>query len=205
MTGNPQPTFNALALDSGLLATPFRIQTNWHVITGAPSCGKTTLINLLAKAGFRIAPEGARLYLEQELTKGQTIEQVRSDIIHLQCCIKDKQLEIEHALPANEFIFLDRAIPDCLAWYRVFGMNPNEFLQNCFHYRYASIFMLDRLPLAQNGLRFKDETLQSFTHEWHTRDYLALGYPIIRVPVMPPEERLSFALQVLTERGLIVR
>lgn len=203
MSDSSQPSFRTTELDANLLATPYRVQTNWHVITGAPSCGKTTLIDLLAGKGFQTAPEGARLYLEREITRGRTVEDIRSNEVALQCGIKDMQLEIERGLLANDFIFLDRAVPDCFAWYRVFGLNPNEFLQECFHYRYASVFMLDRLPLQLNGLRYKDDVLQDFTEEWHTRDYIALGYSIVKVPVLPPEERLEFVLKVLSEQGLI--
>jgi predicted ATPase len=173
------------------------------VVTGAPSCGKTTLINLLADKGFQTSPEGARLYLEREISKGRTIEEMRSNQVTLQCGIKDIHLEIERGLQANDFIFLDRAVPDCLAWDRVFGLNPNEFLRECFHYQYASIFILDRLPLQLDGLRYKDKTLQGFTEEWHVRDYNALGYSIVKVPVLPPEERLAFVLGVLSEQGLM--
>jgi len=203
MPGSSQPDFRTVELEADLLTTPFRIHTNWHVITGAPSCGKTTLISLLADKGFQIAPEGARLYLEREITRGRTIEEIRSNKVNLQRSMKDMQLEIERGLQANECIFLDRAIPDYLAWYRFFGLNPNEFLRECFHYRYASVFILDQLPLQYNGLRYKDAALQGYTDEWHTRDYSALGYRITRVQVMPPEERLVFVLRVLSEQGLM--
>jgi len=195
--------FRATELDADLLATPFRVQTNWHVITGPPSCGKTTIINLLSDKGFRTTPEGARQYLEREVAKGQTLDEIRSDEIVLQRGIKEMQLEIEHGLQSDELIFLDRAIPDSLAWYRVFGLNPNEFLLECFHYRYASILMLDPLSVKLDGFRYKDDLLQSFTGDWHTRDYRALGYRIMRVPVLPPEERLAFILQVLSEQGFL--
>jgi predicted ATPase len=200
MPGSPQPDFRTVELDANLLAIPFKIYTNWHVITGAPSCGKTSLINLLADKGFQTAPEGARLYLEREMARGRTLEEIRSNKVDLQRRLKDMQLEVERGLQANDFIFLDRAIPDNLAWYRAFGLNPNEFLRECLHYRYASVILLDRLPLQYNGLRFKDAALQSFFDEWHTRDYSALGYSITRVPVMPPEERLAFVLRVLSKQ-----
>ena len=29
-------------------------------------------------------------------------------------------------------------------------------------------------------------------NEWLARDYRALGYHVVRVPVMPPDERLAF-------------
>ncbi len=200
MPDSSQPDFRNTELDADLLARHYRVQTNWHVITGAPSCGKTTLINLLVEKGFQTAPEGARMYLEKEIARGRTVQEIRSNQVALQCSIKDTQLEIERGLSANDLIFLDRAIPDCLAWYRVFGLNPNEFVKECFHHRYASVFMLDRLPLQLDGLRYKDDKLQDFTEDWHTRDYNALGYRIVRVPILPPEERLGFILDRLSER-----
>ncbi len=203
MPGSPQTFFSTIELEADLLATPYRIRTNWHVITGAPSCGKTTLINLLASKGFQVAPEGARLYMEREQARGRPLEEMRSNVAGLQCIFKDIQLEIERGLQVNDCIFLDRALPDILAWYRVFGLNPNEFLSECFHYHYASVFILDRLPLHLNGTRYNDAALQSFMDEWHTRDYKALGYSITRVPVMSSEERLAFVLRVLSEQKLI--
>jgi predicted ATPase len=198
-----QDRFRTTELDPELLSTPFGVQTNWHVITGGPSCGKTTLINLLADKGFHTAPEGARLYIEKQVDKGQTIGEIRADSAALQRGIKDMQLEVERGLRAADFAFLDRALPDSLAWHRVFGLNPNEFLRECFHHRYAAVFILERLPLHLNGLRFEDHDYVGFCDEWHTRDYSALGYRVVRVPVFPPEERVAFVLERLSEGGLI--
>ena len=197
MSGKSESEFRNAELDAGLLATPFGVQTNWHVISGAPSCGKTTLINLLAARGVQVAPEGARIYLERELERGRSLEEIRSNSAGTERGIAEMQLEIERGLPHDDRIFLDRAVPDCLAWYRYFGLDPNELLRNCFHHRYASIFLLERLPLQPDGLRFRDDMLQVFSEQWHVRDYTALGYGITRVPVLPPEERLAFVLRLL--------
>jgi predicted ATPase len=203
MSANTQTKFINTELNPDLLETPFKLQTNWHVITGAPSCGKTTLINLLAEQGFQTSQEGARLYLEREIDKGRTLSELRSNEATLQSGIKDMHLEIEYSLEVDTIIFLDRAVVDCLAYYRVFGLDPNEFLEECKRFRYVSVFMLERLPLELNGFRYKDNTVQEFTEEWHIQDYQALGYSILRVPVLPPEERLAFVLDVLSEQGLM--
>ena len=50
-------SFKTTKLDPDLLPTPFEVQTNWHVITGAPCSGKTTLIDQLADKGFHTVPE----------------------------------------------------------------------------------------------------------------------------------------------------
>jgi predicted ATPase len=194
-----QYVFRTTALDPDLLSTPFGVQTNWHVITGAPSCGKTTLIDLLVDKGFRTIPESARQYMEDEIATGRTIDEIRGNLAELQRILVDIQLGIEAGLPANEVTFLDGAVPGTLAWYRLFGLDPNEMLPECFQHRYASVFVLDRLPLQLDGFRFDAEGHTGFLDEWIPRDYSALGYRVVRVPVLAPEERLRFVLERLSE------
>jgi hypothetical protein len=71
MPDHSQQDFATTELDPHLLSTPFGVHTNWQVITGGPSCGKTTLINLLANKGFRTAPEGADCTLRGRLPGGK--------------------------------------------------------------------------------------------------------------------------------------
>ena len=198
MLDHPQHNFVTTQLDPILLSTPYRIQTNWHVITGAPCSGKTTLINQLADRGFQTVPEIGRQYLENEMASGRTIDQIRDNQAALPLVLKEIRLQIESGLPANEVIFLDRAFPDAITYYRRAGLNPNEILIECFHRRYASVFILDRFLFEQDGIRFEDDASADILDEWHARDYSALGYRVVRVPVLPPEERLAFVLERLS-------
>jgi predicted ATPase len=197
MLVSPQHDFRTTKLDPDLLSTPFRVQTNWHVITGAACCGKTTLIDLLADKGFQTAPETARQYLDREMGKGRTLDEIFEDAT-TEPGIFDMQ-----GLRAIDIVFLDRALPDSLTFSRFAGLNPNEILAECFHHRYASIFVLDRLPFQQNGARIKDDAIAGLLDEWLARDYCALGYSVVRVPVLSPQERLAFVLERLSGQRLI--
>jgi predicted ATPase len=203
MLNTPQHDFTTTELDPDLLSTPFRVQTNWHVITGTVSSGKSTLIDQLADRGFQTVPETGRQYVEKEMAKGRTINEIRENMAAISIAIKDMQLEIEHGLRANDVLFLDRAVPGSLAWYRAFGLNPNEILLECFHHRYASVFILDPLPFQENGARDGDADKIGHLDEWLARDYSALGYSVVRVPVLSLQERLAFVLERLSEQGLI--
>jgi predicted ATPase len=203
MLDNPQRSFRATELDPNLLSTPFGVQTNWHVITGAPCSGKTTLIDQLADKGFRTVPETGRQYVEREVARGRTIDEIRQSEATFARAIEDMQLRIEGGLRANDVTFLDRAFPDCLTYHRVCGLNPNQILAECFHHRYASVFVLDRLPVQQDGVRTEDDATAGFLDEWLARDYSALGYSVVRVPVMSAEERLAFVLESLLERRFL--
>ncbi len=203
MLDNPQRDFRTTELDPDLLATPFGIQTNWHVITGAPCSGKTTLIDQLADKGFRTVPETARLYFEREKAGGRSVHDVRKNARDVERGLIDMQLRFERELQAIEVAFLDRGLPDSLTFCRIAGLNPNEILSECFRHRYASIFVLDRIPIQQDGIRIEDDAIAGLLDEWLARDYYALGYSVMRVPVLSPKERLEFVLASLSEHGLI--
>jgi predicted ATPase len=198
-----QQAFRTTALDPDLLSTPFRIRTNWHVIAGAPCSGKTTLIGQLAGKGFQTVPEAGRLFIEQEMAGGRTIHPIFEDGAALQRGIAEMQLEIEGGFRAEDVAFLDGAVPSSLAWYRAYGLDPNEILPECFRHRYALVFLLDRLPFQPDEERVEEvAALGAYLDEWLARDYRALGYRVVRVPALPPGERLAFLLERLSEQGL---
>ena len=192
-----------MELDPDLLSKSFRAQTNWHVITGASCSGKTTLINQLSAKGFQTVPEAGRQYFETEMAKGRTIEEIRKDRASFTFLIYDLMMTQERGLRATDVIFLDRGLPDALAFYRFAGLNPNEILSDCFQHRYASVFLLTRLPYQRGGIRAGDNETAAYFESWMLRDYCSLGYNVVRVPVLPPEERLAFVIERLSEQGLI--
>ena len=203
MAGNSQPDYRNTELDPDLLSAPFNVQTNWCVITGASCSGKTTLVKLLANKGFQTVPEAGREFFERESAKGRTIQGIREDQATFTRQVYDIMVEHESKLRATELNFLDRALPDGFAFYRLAGLNPNEILPDCFQHRYASVFLLNRLPYQKDGIRVADDDTAAYLESWTLRDYDALGYKVIRVPVLSPEERLELVLERLTEQGLI--
>ncbi len=187
----------AVELDPRVLDAPYDVLTNWHVVSGAQSCGKTTLIERLASLGFETAPEGARRFLEEEMARGRPADEIRDNLDACQRGIVDTQLRIESALRPADSVFLDTALPNCLAWWRLCGLDPNEILPMCFRHRYASVFILERLPVELDGLRPKGDAAATFVDEWLRRDYGALGYGVVTVPALPLDERVAFVLERL--------
>ena len=187
MSSSYQQDYRFSELDPKMLLTAFQVETKWHVITGAPSCGKTTLIDLIAAQGHQILPEIAHDYIESALACGQTLEEIFADCSSLQKVLIATQIEAEQGLNPNERIFLDRALPDSLSFKPFMGKDPNQLLQACFCYRYASVFLLDPLPYHADGIRDIDAPQVAFLDDWLNRDYCALGYDVIRVPVLTPQ------------------
>jgi len=195
MVDNSQDSYLVCALDPDLLSAAFKIRTNWHVISGAPCSGKTTLINQLSRAGYHTAIETARQYFGIEMAKGRTSQEIRDSRHPTQQGIFDLQQRLEDGLRPEQVVFLDRGLPDSLTFNRLLGLNPDEFLLECRKHCYASVFILDRLPFAREvQLGPEDEKSAQFIDMWLERDYTTLGYHVVRVPVCSPKERLGFVL-----------
>lgn len=173
-----------------------RKETNWYVITGGPGCGKTTIVNLLRERGYNTTIEHARHFLYTQRIKGRTIEEVRKNQYEFQIGVLNMQIEQEASISPEEIYFLDRALPDSLAYYHFLNMEPDERLLTALkNVHYRKIFILDLLPLVNDHYRKEDEAAQKTIHELIRSVYGDLPFPIIQVPVLPPEERADFILE----------
>ena len=175
-----------------------RQQTNWYVITGGPGSGKTTTVNLLKERGYITTFEHARHYLDTQRLKGRTIEETRKNQREFQLGVLDMQIEQENQISPDVQVFLDRAIPDALAYYRFLNLPEDEKLTEALRtVFYKKIFMLDCLPLVKDYARTEDAAAQQKIHDLLFEVYESLGFPIIPVPVLKPEERVDFILKNL--------
>lgn len=173
-------------------------ETNWYVITGSPGSGKTTTVNLLKGMGYKTTIEHARHYIDTMRVKGKTVEEIRRNQIEFQSGILDMQIEEEQLQSPNEIVFLDRAIPDALAYYRFLGIPEDEKLKNALERaRYKKIFILDPLPLVNDYARTEDAPTQKKIHVLITEVYESLGFQVVHVPLLQPEERVNFILENL--------
>lgn len=174
------------------------ILTNWYVITGAPGSGKTTTVNLLKARGYNTTIEHARHYIDTQRVAGRTVEEVRKNQKEFQQSVLDMQIEQEKSLTADEVVFLDRAIPDAAAYYRFLHLSEDEKLNDALKAAsYKKIFILDYLPLVNDYARTEDVEAQKKIHALITEVYESLAFPVVRVPVFPPEERVDFILKTL--------
>ena len=171
-------------------------QTNWYVITGGPSSGKTTTINLLKERGYITTFEHARHYLDTQRLQRKTIEEVRAHQREFQLGILNMQIEQESQILPDVIVFLDRAIPDALAYNRFLKLPEEESLKAAIlTVSYKKIFILDCLPVKKDYARTEDEKAQKAIHGLLVEVYQSLGFPIVQVPVLPPEERVDFILK----------
>jgi predicted ATPase len=172
--------------------------TNWYVITGGPSSGKTTTINLLKARGYKTTIEHARHYLDTQRINGKTVEEIRKHQSEFQLGVLQMQIEQEKEISPDDLVFLDRAIPDALAYHHFLNLPEDDKLMEALcNVSYKKVFILDPLPLVKDYARTEDKAAQKKIHELLIDVYQSLPFPIIYVPVLQPEERVDFILKNL--------
>jgi predicted ATPase len=112
--------------------------------------------------------------------------------------VLNMQIEQERLLLPEEEVFLDRAILDALAYYRFLKPPINKKITDALRYSYRKIFILDLLPLAQDYARREDEKDQNEIHSLLIEVYASLGFAVIQVPVLLPDEREGLYLKKIT-------
>lgn len=170
----------------------------WYVISGGPSSGKTTTINLLTERGFTVTTEQASAIIAEELAKGKTLLEVRGEGDWFQREILKRQLADEKSLGRTETVFLDRGLPDGLGYERYLELIPNpELFAASQQATYRRVFLLECLPVKVDWNRHEDEQVQQEIHDAIRATYLELGFELIDVPALSPEERVEFILERL--------
>lgn len=173
------------------------VDTNWVVITGAPSSGKTSVIDALANLGHAVQGEVARAVIERHLKTGKPLAEVRRDAAGLQREMLGEKVALEASMDPAAPVFMDRGMPDSITYYREAGIDTEPAVEASRIFRYRAVFVFDRLPLVQDDVRSEDDATASRLDLELEEDYRALGYDPVRVPVMPVAERVDFILKVL--------
>jgi predicted ATPase len=168
--------------------------TRWNVITGAPCSGKTSVIAELARRGFRVVPEAARAHIEAELKRGRCLAEVKADPRRFEGHIFQTKLRIEAQLPVDVPLFLDRALPDSIAYYLLEGLDPSEPKRQSRRIRYARVFLFERLDFVKDPVRSEDARAAARLERLIEAAYRDVGYAVIRVPVLPIPARTDFVV-----------
>ncbi len=177
-----------------VLQSPVGVQlTEWSVLTGAPSAGKTAVIRELQHRSVRCLPEAAEIYIGSRLQLGELLPEICKDKMHLQRSIFQQALVQEQTIATDEHHVFDRSAADALAYCRLYGIDDMYFRDN-LKFRYKHVLQLDRLPLRRNKFRIEDETSAQLLDQYLEQVYRELGYNVIRVPVMSVRNRVSFIL-----------
>jgi predicted ATPase len=171
---------------------------NWIVVTGAPSAGKTTILETLSQKSYNVLPENARIYIDQQIAGGRTIGEIRADEFEFQKVIAHMNIEREKTLSRSELVFMERAIPDSLAYFERLGRDVPDFLQEAAKYvSYRKVFLLEPLPFESDYARTEKSEDVAALHVALEKAYRGVGADPVLVPATSVEGRITFILNSL--------
>lgn len=171
--------------------------TNWIIITGGPSSGKSTVLEYLKTKGYPITAEIARVFIDEEIAKGKTLTEIRANEKGFQDRVLQIKIELEEQIPPEQLTFFDRGIPDSIAYLKISGGDITQALYASQKRRYMAVFLFDQVPFEQDYARTKDEKEANRIGQLLHEAYAYLGYDVFRVPLMSVEERAQFILKEL--------
>lgn len=171
------------------------IETNWYVITGGPSSGKSTTIKYLAYIGYHVVREAAREIIDEEMKKGKMLEEIRSDESAFQRIVLARKIETEKRIPPEQITFFDRGMPDSIAYYKINGDSLDSVLEASKERKYKNIFFLEQVLFEKDYARTEDEKTAEKISNLLYESYAGLGYSVIMVPKMPVSERVELILK----------
>lgn len=173
------------------------IETNWVVVTGAPSSGKSTVIEILHNNGYLTNPDISRKYLEEESAKGTSAADVRLNEGQLQKVLFILMVKNALSLNVDDEIFHDYSLPDNLPFLKLANIPiPREIIASSKMFRYKKVFFFEPLHIEQDEIRTETTEDQKKLSHMIKETYLNLGYAPISVPLMSAEERYRFILDV---------
>ena len=168
------------------------------VIIGGPGTGKTTIIEGLLAKGYCCYPE-----ISREVTleaKKQGIEQLflENPLLFSELLLEGRKKQFHKAQKEpHNIVFLDRGIPDVLAYMHYIGDSyPAFFDQACRDHIYTKIFLLppwEDIYISDNE-RYENFEQAKLIYNHLTETYQKYGYDLIEVPKGTVEERISFIL-----------
>jgi predicted ATPase len=175
-----------------------KVQKEIIVIIGGPGTGKTTIIDKLIEKGYCCYHEISRQVTAEAQKQG--IEQLflEKPLLFSELLLEGRKKQFENAhQESHNIIFLDRGIPDILAYMHYIGDSyPAFFDIACKEYIYSKIFIL---PPWEDIYVSDQERYESFEqakliHDHLVETYQKYGYELIEVPKDTLDKRIIFIL-----------
>lgn len=173
------------------------------VLIGGPSSGKTTLIEALKQKGHTCYPEVSREVIKEAQEQG--IEQLflENPLLFSELLLEGRKKQFKEALnEESNIVFLDRGIPDVLAYMHYIGDSyPSFFDKACQEHTYTAIFVLPPWEeiYVSDTERYENYEQAVLIHEHLLETYKSYGYSIIEVPKDTVENRVNFIMKHLVK------
>jgi predicted ATPase len=170
----------------------------FHVITGGPGSGKTSLIDALARAGHAHTVEAGRAIIQDQLAIDGPALPWRDPLAFAELMLSWELRSYRMAEAMNGSVFFDRGVTDLVGYLTLVGRSvPTHITRAAERFRYNQrVFVAPPWPAIYTQDAERKQTLEEAvrTYEALVAAYADCGYELVSLPLVSVEERVRFVL-----------
>jgi len=177
------------------------LNTKKIVITGGPGTGKTSIIDELLQRKYVCLEEISRQVTLD--AKKQGIDQLflTEPLLFSDMLLEGRKSQfLEANSNTRELTFLDRGIPDIIAYMDYLGTTyPKRFNEACKNHKYDQVFILapwQQIYVSDNE-RYENFDQAVQIHDHLVNSYSNFGYELFDVPFGSISSRADFILNIV--------
>jgi len=171
----------------------------FHVITGGPGSGKTSLIDALARAGYARTVEAGRAIIQDQLAIDGPALPWRDPIAFAELMLSWELRSYRMAEAMSGPVFFDRGVTELVGYLTLVGRPvPAHIARATERFRYnRCVFVAPPWPAIYTNDAERKQTPEEAvrTYEAVVAAYTACGYELVSLPLVSVEERVRFVLE----------
>ncbi len=171
------------------------------VITGGPGTGKSSIINELKKRGYICFEEISRQVTLDARKNGVDQLFLTQPLLFSELLLEGRKKQyLETANYPKSTVFLDRGLPDVLAYMDYFNSEyPESFVETCRNHPYDVVFILAPWQeiFTSDSVRYETFEQAELIHNHLLNTYQKFNYNLLDVPFESIKKRADFILDVL--------
>lgn len=169
---------------------------DFHIITGGPGSGKSTLIEALAAEGFHHMPEAGRAIIRDQVAIGGSALPWADRAAFAELMLGWELRSWHEAHDRAGPVIFDRGVPDVIGYQRLCGLPVPAHAERAAElFRYQRrVFIAPpwREIFEQDAERKQDFAEAQATYQAMVAVYTGLGYELVTLPFVPLPERARF-------------
>jgi predicted ATPase len=174
------------------------VRYNFHIFTGGPGAGKTTVLEALRARGYACVEETGRKIIQEQKAIGGNIHHNGDRTAYRDLMLSRAIADFERMSGEKGPVFFDRGIPDLVGYNTLIGSEIPQTMRDAAQtYRYnpdVFVFPPWREIYADDTERKQDFTEAIETWQAAVDILPVFGYRVVAVPRASVEARVQFVL-----------